>query len=120
MGKTLEEIKEEIRNSDKDNFKKVFVDYCNRLIEEKELGNLSVEQVGYYVLYVFLPNRYKEVEDGLRIIFDIAGEMDIPRTMSYKQRIREWDEKVADKIKEEEWEHFTVAVKAAQLNNLIS
>ncbi len=111
MEKPLEVLESEVRNSNKSSFRKTFIEYCEELIKQKGRNNLSVEEVGYRVVSVFLPHRIDEVEEDLKRIFDIASEMEISRNMSYKQRIDEWDEKVADKLKNEEWSQFLVFVK---------
>ena len=50
------------------------------------------------------------------VVFDIAGTTELPRTAPYAQKIREWDEKIADQIKQKEWKELVMAIERAKIS----
>ncbi len=92
--------------------KKAFIDFCLELIKLKEKGEITEEQVGVWITSCLSIKELSSLPE-FEEIFDIAPTLELPREISYRQKIGEWDKKTADRIKEEEWKELVVAVRAA-------
>lgn len=113
MEEELEHFWNQIKNTTGNEQIKLFILYCVRLIELKENGVLSEEEVAYkMVSAIQFDNLTNSPECDA--IFNIAGTTEIPRTTSYKQPIDQWDEKTANKIKQEEWRELVTTVENAK------
>jgi len=93
--------------------KKVFINFCMRLIELKEEGNLSAEAAAYEIMNAL---KFDDLSDcpECEAIFDVAGTTEIPRELSYAQPIDNWNAEMAQKIKEGEWEELVSAIYSAR------
>ncbi len=97
--KTSKLIKE-CRSAPKDVRISAFLNYCIELIDEKEKGNISIEQVGYNLTGFWLRVDLKDTI--CEPLCDLAGDMEIPRDAKYKNG--------ADTMKEKEWQIFVSEV----------
>lgn len=102
-----------MKNLPLDEKKKVFIDYCLKLIEMKEKSNLTEEKVGDLIADCLSYDDLSQAPE-FEAIFGIVTTLGISRELSYRQKIGEWDAKTADQMKEEEWKELTGAVYSAQ------
>jgi len=112
MNEPFEKLKEDLRRSSASDQKEIFLEYCQKLIDLKESGELTEENVGSDIVSaMLLPDLIENPE--YEAIFDIASDMEISRESSFRQGIGNWDAKAADGIKRDEWEQFVAAVSFA-------
>lgn len=113
MKEKLDSWWNQITEATGDEQRNLFVRYCSRLVELKEEGKLYEEEAAYKMVGgIQFDNLTNSPECDA--IFDVAGTTELPRTTSYAQPIGKWDEKTADKIKQEEWKKLVTAVENAQ------
>ena len=103
----------QLKNATGEEQRKIFVSYCLLLVQLKEQGKLSEEEVAYKIIGAIQYDNLTESPecDG---IFDCASITELPRTSSYTQPIGTWDSKTADRIKQDEWKELVDAIKRAQ------
>jgi hypothetical protein len=96
---------------------KVFFDYCNFYIEQKNKKILREEEVAYKICSCTSLHELSTFP-GLEAIIDHACDIEIPRESSY---IKEhtfvngiWNKEKADKYKEEEFEILLSLIKKAK------
>lgn len=96
--------------------KKLFIELCAKLVEAQERGELSEEEAARQMVEagLSLPDRLDRKE--LAEIFDLAGDVEIPRTSSYRQGIGLWNKETADKLKQKEWRQLVEAITKAGKN----
>ncbi|MDR3558515.1 MAG: hypothetical protein P4L61_03215, partial [Candidatus Pacebacteria bacterium] len=80
---------------------RLVIQYCEKLIELKDSGKIREEEASYYIVAALLP--VSSMTPEVAAIFDSAADAEIDREVSYGQPIGEWNQKTADKIKQEEW-----------------
>lgn len=98
----------------------LFVRYCSRLVELKEEGKLSEEEAAYQMVGTILNFDNLAKSPECDAIFNIAGTTELPRITSYVQPIGKWDQKTADRIKQEEWEVLIAVIEDAKTSLKIS
>ena len=91
--------------------KSLFLDYCLQLVSLREKGDLSEQEVGYWIVAGLLT---EDLSSEFEDIFDAAGDLEIPRESSFKQKTGEWNKDIADKIKDKEWKNLVQLLKDAQ------
>lgn len=113
MEEELENFLDQIKNTNGDEQIKLFINYCIRLIELKEKGVLSEEEAAYKMVGAM---QFENLANSPECdaIFDIAGTTEISRATSYAQPMGQWDEKTANKVKQEEWKELVAAVENAK------
>lgn len=108
--KEIETSWKQIKDTNGDERKQLFIKYCLRLIELKESDKLIAEDVGYKIVAAIFFDNLSE-DPILESIFDIAAELEIPRETSYKQAMGHWDKKTADILKEREYQELKKVVE---------
>ncbi len=113
MEQELEHLWNQVQSAAGVEQKKLFVEYCIKLIELKDQGKLTEEQAAYKIVGGM---RFDTLMDAPEIesIIDIATTTELPRITSYAQPIGEWDAKTADQIKQKEWKQLLAAVEYAK------
>lgn len=113
MNKKLDELWNQIETTSGDEQIKSFIQYCSRLVELKEAGELSEEEAAYKMMGAL---HFDTLANSpiCNDIFDIAGTTELPRITSYTQPIGSWNEKTAEQIKRKEWRMLVVAIEKAK------
>lgn len=113
MKEKLDELWNQIETATGDEQIKLFIQYCSRLVELKEVGELSEEEAAYKMMGA-LQFDTLAISPICNDIFDIAGTAELPRITSYAQPIGSWDGRTADQIKRKEWRELVVAIEHAK------
>ncbi|HEY1041451.1 MAG TPA: hypothetical protein VGE63_01865 [Candidatus Paceibacterota bacterium] len=92
---------------------KLFLEYCDKLVEYKDKGECSEEFVGYRVTGIGL--QFDAISDSniFEDLLSVASDMEWSRNISYKQDIDSWNAERAEDIKSEEWKMFLKALAEA-------
>lgn len=109
----IQALRNQLREASGDEQIQLFVEYCIRLIESKEEGVLSEEEVGYQITGAMLFSTLTK-SPVCDAIFDISGTLEMPRITSYAQPMGKWDERTADQIKQKEWRELVRAVECVK------
>ena len=112
MKKELQKLENQLRETSGEKQRKLYVEYCARLVECVEKGEVSEEEAAYSMVE-FSPKNFDEWPEVLAI-FDAAADAEMPREMSYTQNMDYWDQKTADVLKVREWKKVVDAVENAK------
>lgn len=112
MEKELSTYWDQIKSATGDNQKKLFIEYCQRLVKLKEKGELTEEEAADRMFDGIEFNNLT-ISPECESIFDIAGTTKVPRSTSYAQPIAGWNEKVANDVKQQEWRELVIAIEKA-------
>lgn len=108
MSQELNLIQEQIKNSSGKEQLKLFVSYCEKIIQMKEQGVFSEEEAGYNIYGVILNHFFHSPE--CEEVFDVVSSLEIPRESSYLQSHEIWNQETADAIKKQGWKDLLEAV----------
>lgn len=97
--------------------RKQFLAECRKAIDNVKQEVLSIEEAASHLVSLILRDngllKYPEIEN----IFSYLSDADIPREVSHALPIGSWNEKAADRMKEQEWAHVVAAVQYAERIN---
>lgn len=102
MKNPLSDIFDEMKSLSEKEVTKTFINYCFKLIELKNKNVLSEEEAAYWIVGCLFIDKISKIPE-FENIFDIAGDVEIPRTSSYRLGIGNWNQKDADALKKKEW-----------------
>lgn len=93
--------------------KKMFIDFCSRLVGYKEKGDISEEDAAYRMVGAI---QFENLSDSpeCQLIFDIAGITELPRDIVLDWQVKELPGKSASEIKQIQWARLVDAIEMAK------
>lgn len=115
MTNPLQELYSKMKSQPFKENKGLYLEYILQLIEKKEIGKLTEEEAGYWIIAGLLTEDLSN-DPEFEEVFDLACDIEIPRESSYVQPAGKWNKETADKIKQNEWIDLVRLVKIIQLD----
>ncbi len=92
----------------------LFLAECRNAIEGVKSNEWNIEEAAYHLVSLLLQDEKLREYPEIQGIFGYLHEAEIPREVSYALPIGSWDQKAADRIKEQEWAQVVAAVEYAE------
>ncbi len=92
---------------------KMFIDFCSRLVEYKEKGDINEEDAAYRMVGAIQFDNLAYSPECAPI-FDIAGITELPRDIVLDWQVKELSGKTTDQIKQIQWKKLVIAIEQAK------
>ena len=113
MKDEISNLKEKLKKAAANEKGRLFVMLCLKLIEYKDTGKMREEEAAYEMVGAGMSSDINDLPE-CEAIFACAANTEIERELSYAQSMDHWDEKTANRIKEDEWAELVEAVRKAK------